>query len=74
MAVHPELVQYQPMRLKVVETAGVEQGRLVEATDGALVDVCVGVDRAYFEHHFWQIVNGVAEESPEVHQATLDLE
>lgn len=61
VAVHPELVQYQPMRLKVVETAGAEQGRLVEAADGALVDVCIGVDRAYFEQHFWQIVNGVAD-------------
>ena len=59
VAVHPELVQYQSMRLKVVETVGAEQGRLVEAADGALVDVCVGVDRAYFEQHFWQIVNGV---------------
>lgn len=61
VAAHPELVQYQAMRLKVVETAGTEQGRLVEAADGALVDVCIGVDRAYFEQHFWQTVNGIGE-------------
>ncbi|MCA0456722.1 MAG: nucleoside hydrolase [Chloroflexi bacterium] len=61
IATHPEQATFETRRLRVIQDAGSQIGRVVEDETGSEVQVCTAFEPAAFEAMLWQVFDVTAE-------------
>jgi pyrimidine-specific ribonucleoside hydrolase len=59
VTLHPQIAVFEERHVRVVEEEGSESGRVVQAEDGALIRVCIHVDRKAFEKLYLEGMAGI---------------